>query len=104
MTITKQTLAKMLADHRHVDILPPLQGLKAKQQAKQEASGGRGCRPCQRARAGLTDNDFDTGLRSLANYLADKPALSKQVAGLLGGNELRIKYRKASGGFVVWKS
>jgi hypothetical protein len=102
MTVTKQVLLKMLVDSRHLEILPPLQALKA----RQVNAPVKGCRPCaaRRQRQGLSEADLDSGLRSLSNYLADKPAVVAKVTKLLGASELRIKYRKATGeGYVVRK-
>jgi hypothetical protein len=103
ITVTKQTLQKMLIDSRHLELLPPLQALKAKQQA---APTAKGCRPCaaRRRSPGLSDADLDAGLRQLANYLSDKPHVVVRVTQLLGASELRIKYRKGTGeGYVVRK-
>jgi hypothetical protein len=101
-TVSKSTLLKMIADQRHVELLPPVRTLKEKQKAA-AAAAPKGCRPCQARRAsrGLTDADLDAGLRTLANYLADKPEVIAQLKGLLSASTLRFKYTKAAGSGIV---
>lgn len=105
VTVSKSTLMKMVADQRHVSLLPPVRTLKEKQKAA-AAAPAKGCRPCQAKRLarGLNDADLDAGLRSLANYLADKPEVISQLKTLLNASVLRFKYRKGTGdGMVVRK-